>query len=224
MLRQASARRSCFAMPSQETHPPSAAAHHAPATLRNREPILFVLRDVLPPAGTVLEIASGSGEHATYFAQQLAPLLWQPTDYSAEAVASIAAWRDAEDGHRPLPPRQLDVTASDWGLSDVADLRALFCANMIHIAPWEAALGLLAGAGQLLPSSGTMVLYGPYKRDGAHTSDSNAEFDATLRSQDPSWGIRDLEEITTQAATNGLILNQTIQMPANNFILVFNKT
>ena len=99
-------------MPSQETHPPSAAAHHAPATLRNREPILSVLRDVLPPAGTVLEIASGSGEHATYFAQQLAPLLWQPTDYSAEAVASIAAWRDAEDGHRPLPPRQLDVTAS----------------------------------------------------------------------------------------------------------------
>lgn len=197
----------------------AASRRHAPATLRNRDPILAVLRRVLPARGVVLEIASGSGEHAAYFAPAFPALAWQPSDTDPGARASIAAWCERLSTVRP--PLAVDVTADDWGI-DAVD--AIVCVNMIHIAPWPACEGLLRGAARRLPPGGVLYLYGPYRVGGVHTTPSNAAFDAQLRAQDPSWGVRDLDEVTALAAAHGLAQRETVAMPANNLSVVFTLT
>jgi hypothetical protein len=192
----------------------------APATQRNREPILAVLRTVLPASGLLLEIASGSGEHAVHFAQALPGLEFQPTDPDAARRASIDAWA-AESGLANIRPAlALDAAAPSW---PVAHSNAVLCCNMIHIAPWTAAVGLIAGAARVLPAAGALILYGPYRQGGAHTAPSNAEFDASLRARDPRWGIRDLEAIAALAAQAGFGGPAITEMPANNLCLVFRK-
>jgi SAM-dependent methyltransferase len=192
-----------------------------PHVARNRAPILDVLRRVLPPAGLVLEIASGSGEQAVYFAANLPALSWQPTDVDAKALASIAAHRAAAaDAPNLLAPLPLDVTTARWPV-ERAD--AIVCCNMIHITPWTVSEGLIAGAGRILSDGGVLYLYGPYKIDGRHTAPSNQEFDVWLRGQDAAWGIRDLGEVTELAARHGLTLVETVPMPANNFSVIFRK-
>jgi SAM-dependent methyltransferase len=193
---------------------------YAPATARNREPILAVLRRVLPPQGLVLEVASGSGEHAAYFAAALPALRWQPSDPDARALGSIASHCEAAALPNLLPPLVLDATAADWPL-ERAD--AVICINMVHIAPWSAAEGLMAGAARLLPADGVLYLYGPFKLEGRHTADSNRDFDAWLRAQDPAWGVRDLGDVTDLAARHGLKLIETVPMPANNLSVVFRR-
>lgn len=197
----------------------ASARRHAPATLRNREPLLAVLRRVLPPRGVVLEVASGTGEHAAFFAAALPDVVWQPTDHDAGARASIDAWRgDAANVRAALA---LDASAPDtWPL---AHADAMLCVNMIHIAPWTACAGLLAGAGRVLPEGAPLVLYGPYRVGGAHTAPSNAAFDAGLRGQDPSWGVRDLEAVIAAAAPHGLRHVETVAMPANNLTVVLRR-
>jgi SAM-dependent methyltransferase len=193
---------------------------HAPATLRNRDPILAVLRRALPSAGTVLEIGSGSGEHAAYFASALAPLRWQPTDASDMDFASISGWAREHGASTVEPPLVLDSTADTW---PVTRADAIFSANVIHIAPWAVAEGMLRGARRVLPSAAPLVLYGPFMRDGAHTAPSNAAFDAELRRRDPSWGIRDLGAVTRAADAHGLDLDDVTEMPANNLTVVFRR-
>jgi Protein of unknown function (DUF938) len=187
---------------------------HAPATARNREPIRDVLARVLPERGIVLEIASGSGEHATAFARAFPALTWQPSDADPTAVASIAAHR-AEAGLANLAaPLALDVTRP-WPI-DHAD--AIVCINMIHISPWESALALFANAGRILGS--VLYLYGPYSFDHV-LAPSNADFDRSLRSRDPRWGVRDVADLEQAARGHGLELRETVAMPANNHSLVF---
>jgi hypothetical protein len=212
-------------------HPPADARRHAPATTRNRESILAVLQRVLPPQGTVLEISSGTGEHATYFAPRLAPRQWLPTDLDPDARHSIAAWCQAAPADNLHPPLTLDAAAPRWPLESEADpaeldlqchpITALVNINMIHIAPWAACLGLLAGAGRILPEGGVLYLYGPFKQGGQHTAPSNAAFDASLQAQNPRWGVRDLEAVVEAAAAQGLALTETVAMPANNLSVVF---
>lgn len=192
----------------------------APATARNREPILAVLRRVLPPQGLVLEVASGSGEHAAYFAAALPALRWRPSDPDARSLASIAAHHEAAALPNLLPPLVLDAEAADWPV-ERAD--AVICINMIHIAPWSAAEGLMAGAARVLPADGVLYLYGPYQVDGRHTADSNRDFDAWLRAQDPAWGVRDLGDVSDLAARHGFALVETVPMPANNLSVVFRR-
>lgn len=193
---------------------------HAPAALRNREALLPVLHRHLPAAGTVLEIASGSGEHAAFFAPRLdASITWQPSDLDAAAAASIDAHAGDSGCARIAPALILDVCAAAWPIDTAA---AIFCANMIHIAPIEALHGLMAGAGRILGPDGRLILYGPFKRDGRHTADSNEGFDQSLRERNPRWGVRDLEgEVVPAAATNGLTLSAVEVMPANNLSVVF---
>ena len=191
----------------------------APATARNRDPILAVLRRVLPPRGLVLEIASGSGEHGLHFAAALPQLTWQPTDADPAALASIRAWRADSGPPNLLEPLPLDVCAP-WPLPR-AD--AVVCINMIHIAPWEACLGLLQGAAALLPAGGVLYLYGPYRAAGQHTAPSNAVFDEDLRARDPRYGVRDLEAVVAAAAERGLRWHETVPMPANNLSVVLRK-
>ncbi len=192
----------------------------SPAAARNAAPILAVLRDVLPGRGRVLELASGSGEHALHFARALPGLEWQPSDPSPRARASIAAWRDAEGPDNLLAPIALDVTRRPW---PVADFAALVCINLLHISPWAAGQALLAEAGERLPAEGVCFVYGPFKRDGAHTAPSNAAFDADLRRRDPAWGIRDLAAVEAEAQRHGLMLSRVVEMPANNLSLVFQR-
>ncbi|MDQ0139958.1 DUF938 domain-containing protein [Cupriavidus necator] len=192
----------------------------APATERNREPILAVLRQVLPARGTVLEIASGTGQHAVHFAAALPGLTWQPSDPDEAARASIAAWTTHAGLANVRAPLALDVCRQPWGI-DAAD--AVVCINMIHIAPWAAAEALLAGAGKLLGAGGVLFLYGPYRRGGAHTAPSNAAFDAQLRATDPDWGVRDMEAVIALGAAQGLRCDDPVPMPANNFCLVLRK-
>jgi SAM-dependent methyltransferase len=194
---------------------------HAPAAERNRGPILDVLRRVLPARGTVLEIASGTGQHVAHFAAALPGLTWQPSDRDDEGFASIVAWCTHEGAASALPPVVLDVTHEAW---PVATVDAIVCANMIHIAPWEACLGLLRGAGRHLADDGVLVLYGPYKVGGVHTAPSNAAFDADLRARDPRWGVRDLDDVAAVARENGLALAERVAMPANNQTVVFRRT
>jgi len=210
------------------TNPRPTASHeadrrHAPATLRNREPILAVLSQVLPPMGTVLEIASGTGEHAAYFAPRLAPRLWQPTDVDPGALRSISAWQSEEPAVSGLPPFRLDVLDLHWPrtvLNPTAPLMAIVAINLIHIAPWEACLGLLAGAGDMLPDDGILYLYGPFKRHDEPMAPSNAAFDADLRSRNAQWGIRDLDEVADAAQAAGLGWLGSIAMPANNLSVI----
>lgn len=200
------------------------ARRHAPATERNRDPILAVLHRVLPPAGTVLEIASGTGEHAIHFAPRLHPRHWQPSDTAPAALASIAAWLARHPADNLLPPITLDATDPGWP-QRLAGTRpaitAIVCINLIHIAPWSACLGLLAGAGRLLPAAGRLVLYGPFRRHGEHTAPGNAAFDHSLRARNPAWGVRNLETVAAAAREAGLVLIEVVPMPANNLIAVF---
>jgi SAM-dependent methyltransferase len=193
---------------------------HRPHVARNRDPILDVLRRVLPPRGVVLEIASGSGEHAAYFAKALPSLTWQPSDPDEAALASIAAHRNADGAANLLAPLHLDVTAANWP-AERAD--AVMCCNMIHISPWAAGEGLAAGAARVLPPGGILYLYGPYKIGGRHTAPSNAAFDADLRARNPQWGIRDLDDVTALAKRHNFALVETVQMPANNLSVIFRR-
>jgi hypothetical protein len=192
----------------------------APAVARNRDPILGILRDMLPAAGTVLEIASGSGEHAVYFAAALPHLVWQPTDPDVQALRSIAAHAAAAGLANLLPPLELDACASAW---PVARADAVVSINMIHIAPWRAAQGLMAGAARTLPPGAPLYLYGPFREQGRHTAPSNAAFDASLRARDPEWGVRDLDEVVALAAGHGLTPAGWTAMPANNLSVVFRR-
>ena len=194
---------------------------HAPATARNRQPILDVLRSRLPAEGVVLEIASGSGEHIVYFAAALPGLVFQPSDPSAEARASIDDWVQTEGLGNVREALALDAAGEVWPI-ERAD--AVLCCNMIHIAPWEAAVGLISGAARLLAEGGTLYLYGPYRRDGRHTAPSNEAFDRDLRQRNPAWGVRDLETVAALAAAQGFTSPEIIDMPANNLSLLFKRT
>lgn len=198
------------------------ARRFSPATQRNREPLLNVLARVLPESGRVLEIASGTGEHAVWFAPRFPGLHWQTSDPDPDLRQSIASHMAHADLSLPRP-LDIDVTRQDWGTADapLEKLDAIFCANMIHIAPWTAALGLLDGAARHLKSGGKLCLYGPYKREGAHTAPSNAAFDQSLRSQNPEWGIRDLEKVTEEAARRDLQASDLVEMPSNNLTVIF---
>jgi hypothetical protein len=189
---------------------------HAPATARNREPIGDVLARVLPAQGLVLELAAGSGEHSIYFAARFPALTWQPSDISAEALASIEAWRAEAALPNLRAPLRVDVTAPVWPL-DRAD--AIICINMVHISPWDAALGVFAGAQRL--TAPLLYLYGPYRFDGEFTAPSNAEFDRSLRSRDPRWGVREIRDLEAAARDRGYRLDEVVQMPANNHSLIF---
>lgn len=191
----------------------------SPAATRNREPIREVLARVLPPSGLVLEIASGTGEHAVHMARAFPGLEWQPTDPAAAARESIAAWRDEVALPNLRAPLALDVTAEPW---PVAQADAIVCCNMVHIAPWEAALALFAGAGRLLAPGALLYLYGPYREGGA-TAPSNEDFDRSLRARDPRWGVRDVTDLRATAAAAGLRLDEVIAMPANNHSLIFRR-
>ena len=190
----------------------------APATERNREPIAAVLREVLPERGTLLEIASGTGEHAAYFAGLFPDWLWQPSDPDPDALASIRAWRDESGSANLLEPLRLDASARAW---PVAAADAILCVNMVHISPWAATEGLMRGAGRLLAPGAPLVLYGPYRRAGVPTAPSNEAFDASLKARNPDWGLRELEAVDAEAARHGLRLERVVEMPANNLTLVF---
>jgi len=190
---------------------------HSPAADRNRDPILAVLARVLPTSGVVLELASGTGQHAAHVAAALPGLTWQPSDPDAAARASIAA----STAHLPnvRPPLALDALAP-WPLD--APIVAMVAINLVHIAPWAVALAVFAGAGARLPLGGVLVLYGPY-RIGGVTAPSNDAFDADLQRRNPAWGVRDLEALVDAAARHGLALAETLALPANNHALVFRK-
>ena len=196
------------------------ARRYAPSVARNKDAIAGVLARYLPSSGLVLEIASGSGEHAVHFASTFPALVFQPTDPSEEARASIAAWRQEAALPNMRAPLALDVTAAPWPIN-YAD--AVTCINMIHIAPWEATLGLVAGAARIIPPGGLLFLYGPYKRAGQHTAPSNADFDASLRERDARWGVRDLEEVVAEATAMGFAAPMIEAMPANNLSLIFRR-
>jgi hypothetical protein len=199
---------------------------YAPATQRNREYILEVLQQVLPAEGTILEIASGTGEHAVFFAPRLHPRKWLPSDPNPLACASIAAWSAQFPADNLYPALELDVRSQVWEvetntLSITPPITAIVNINMIHISPWSACLGLMAGANRILPPDGILYLYGPYKQAGQHTAPSNAAFDESLRSQNPEWGVRDLDDVIAAANEQNFKLVQVYQMPANNLSVVF---
>ena len=186
-----------------------------PATGRNREPLWEVLRDVLPDEGTVLEVASGSGQHAAWFAAQRPSLQWQPSSREPRERASIDGWAASRPNVRPA--LDLDVLAP-WPPLRV---EGMLCANMIHIAPWACTPALFRGAAQVLVPGAPLVLYGPFHVDGVATSESNARFDASLQQRDPSWGVRDRAAVVAEASASGLALDRFVPMPANNQVLVF---
>jgi hypothetical protein len=196
------------------------ARRFAPAVARNKAPITEVLARHLPASGLVLEIASGSGEHALHFAAHFPALTFQPTDPDHAALASIAAWRAEAQLANLLPPLVLDVMADAW---PVRKADAVVCINMIHIAPWEVTAALIHGAARILPSGGMLFLYGPFKQGGKHTATSNAEFDASLRAQDARWGLRDLEAVTEIARAAGFAVPMVEAMPANNLSVIFRR-
>jgi hypothetical protein len=212
----------------------SNARQFAPAVQRNQEPILSVLQQILPTQGLVLEIASGTGEHAAFFAPQLTPRYWLPSDTAPAALESIRAWQLSSATAHLLPPLALEMSQAHWpkmvrsalmqpplaGLS----LTAMVNINMIHISPWSATVGLMTGAGELLPLGGVLYLYGPYQREGKHTAPSNEAFDAMLRSRNPAWGVRHLEEVIAVAAQHHLRWRDTIAMPANNYSVIFERS
>lgn len=194
-----------------------------PAPERNKQPILDVLARVLPERARVLEIASGSGQHAAFFAGAMPGWTWQPSDFDAENLASIAAWVQEARLPNLRAPIRLDVLEAVWPIDGIAPIDALFCANMIHIAPWACTLGLIAGAARYLPRGGRFALYGPFMLGGEHTSESNATFDAGLKARDPDWGVRDADAVIALCAEAGLAFCERVAMPANNQILVFQR-
>jgi hypothetical protein len=202
-----------------DTSPPG--ARTSPSTARNREPILAALRPHMPARGLVLEIAAGAGEHAVFNAAALPHLTWQPTDADDEALASIAAWRDQAGLVNLLAPLRLDASDPESWPVQAAD--AVVNINMIHISPWAATEGLMRGAGRLLPTGGVLFLYGPYLERDVPTATSNLDFDRSLKSRNPAWGLRHLDAVTALAAEQGLALVERVAMPANNLSLVFRQ-
>jgi SAM-dependent methyltransferase len=194
------------------------------STARNREPILAVLRRVLPENAKVLEIASGAGEHAVFIVNAMRALDWQPSDPERQARDSIASWVAHEALTNVRAPLAIDVHDETWGVEDRAPFGAIVSINMIHIAPWSAALGLLKGAGRLLRAGGILFLYGPFLQEGRHTAPSNAAFDASLRARNAEWGVRDLSEICIAAERHSLRLHEIVEMPANNLSVIFAKS
>ena len=200
--------------------PLTAGALESPAAERNKEPILAVLKRLLPPAGTILEIASGTGQHVMHFARALPQLTWQPTDPDADLLEAIRARQHAMPLDNVRQPLTLDVLATPW---PIARADAILCINMIHVAPWSAAQALFAHSRQLLAHGSLLILYGPFKRGGRHTAASNESFDASLRQRNPEWGVRDLDDVTALAEHSGFELRELVQMPANNCVVVFQK-
>ena len=199
---------------------PDPVRRFAPAAERNRGPILEALRRLVPNGARVLEVASGTGQHAAHFAAALPTTRWQPSEADPGALASIAAWAAIEGASNVCEPVVVDAASPDWpvGVFDV-----LYCSNLVHIAPWSCALGLLRGAGRHLSPGGLLVLYGPFRLDGRHTSESNVAFDRALRARDPRWGVRDLREVEEKAAERGLRFREKVQLPANNLVVVFER-
>ncbi|HEX4709306.1 DUF938 domain-containing protein [Phenylobacterium sp.] len=194
----------------------------SPSTARNRQPILEVLRPRLPAGARVVEVASGAGEHAAFLAAALPDVRWQPTDRDAEALTSIAAWRAAAGLANLAAPLRLDAAdPSSW---PQGPFEAVVCINMIHISPWAACEGLMAGAARALASGGLLFLYGPFREAGVATAPSNLAFDQSLKARDPAWGLRDLAAVTALAGAHGLGFAERIGMPANNLIVVFEKS
>ena len=193
---------------------------HAPATVRNRDAIASVLRHILPEAGFVLELASGSGEHVVHFARLFPSLTWQPSDPDPDALGSITAWAKEADLPNIAPPIAIDVRSDDWGITH-AD--AICCINMVHISPWEATEGVMRGAARLLPTGAPLYLYGPYLRSDVETAASNLAFDRALKVRNPVWGLRHVDDVRRLAREHGLIFDGQADMPANNISLMFRK-
>ena len=200
--------------------PAAGARRSAPAALRNREPIAELLAEWLPDSGLVLEIASGTGEHATYFAERFPTLDWQPSDIHPNALSSIAAWREASALPNLRTPLTLDAASENWPI-ERAD--AVLSINMVHISPWASALGLLDGAARLLRSGAPLILYGPWLKKDIPTVDSNLDFDADLKRRDPAWGLRRVEDFAAAAEPRGFVLEASRQMPANNLMMLWRK-
>ena len=195
-----------------------------PATGRNKEVILDVLKDALPSNGTVLEIASGSGQHIVYFAENIPHLKWQPSDPNAAARASIEAWRHEHKVAASVEaPIDIDARVDIWSIAQIKDLSAMISINMIHIASWTACLGLLRNANRALSPGGVLYLYGPFKVGGVHTAQSNADFDLSLRAENPEWGVRNLDDVAEEALKQDFQLMKTVRMPANNLSVIFHK-
>jgi SAM-dependent methyltransferase len=192
-----------------------------PAAERNKQPILEVLQRVLPPSGTLLEIASGTGQHAVHFARHLRDWVVQPSDVDPDNLASIRAWRVEAALPNLREPLHIDVCRDDWQVPQVS---AIYNANLIHIAPWQAALGLARGAARHLLPGGVLIVYGPFRMGGAHTAPSNAAFDASLRERDARFGVRNLEDLLAAAEPHGLTLTQRVEMPANNQTVVLTRS
>jgi hypothetical protein len=199
--------------------PAKSARRSAPAALRNREPIAHVLGEWLPKSGLVLEIASGTGEHAVFLAERFPELEWQPSDVHPDALSSIEAWRGTAGPPNLKPPLVIDASSMGWPI-DHAD--AVLSINMVHISPWASALGLLAGGAQILPPGGPLILYGPWLSDAIPTAPSNLAFDADLRRRDPAWGLRRVEDFAA-AAEGDFEFIETRAMPANNMMLMFRR-
>lgn len=197
---------------------------NSPAAERNKQPILDILRKVLPAQGKALEIASGTGQHAAWFAAALPGWTWQPTDADEGALPAIAAWTLQAGLANVRPPLLLDVMAPQWptqGPPFAEPFDAIYCANMLHIAPWPACAALMQGCARHLAPGGVLVTYGPYLEDRVPTAPSNVAFDQSLRVINPAWGIRRLEDVAREAQRAGLTLREQHQMPANNQLLVF---
>ena len=192
----------------------------SPSAERNKAPIADALDRLLPAAGDVLEISSGTGQHVVHFARRMPRLIWQPTEQDEECLQSINAWREAEALSNVRAPLLLDVLDQAW---PTARADAIICLNMIHIAPWSATQALLRGASRTLPRGGLIVLYGPFRRQGVHTAESNADFDRQLRARDPQWGVRNFEDVAAVAAGNDFSPGEIVQMPANNLTVSFRK-
>jgi hypothetical protein len=195
----------------------------APSNARNTIPIFEALREELEERTAVLEIASGTGEHAVHFCTSLPHLKWQPTDIDETCLASIAAWRAASGLEHLAAPRALDVTAEGWWDETEGPVDFILTCNLLHIAPWEVTEGLLRGAGALLQRGGAVAIYGAFSRGGVHTAPSNVAFDQKLRARDPGWGVRDVNDVARVGAVHGLVLEREIDMPANNLIIILRK-
>ena len=201
----------------------------APTFHRNHKPILAVLQDVFAGrSGHVVEIGSGSGQHIHAYAEAMADLVWWPTDVSPRHLESIEAWRAHSEAENLMPPVELDASASDWefgkpGRPPAENLTALFSANVIHISPFTVARGLIAAAARHLGPDGQLMFYGPFMRNGVHTAESNARFDASLRAENPEWGVRDTADLNALAAAQSLEMRRMVEMPANNFVLVYGR-
>jgi len=195
--------------------------HHSPSAARNTGPILAALKPLLPSSGSVLEIASGTGQHCAAFAGEFPGLTFQPSDPDPAARASIDAWRGEISTGNIRPALDLNVAMRDWWMATQGPLSAVIAINLLHISPWAATAGLFAGAGQLLAPDGMVITYGAYQRSGRHTAPSNADFDASLKHRNPDWGVRDIDDVAEVARLSGLDLAESIDMPSNNMLLVW---